>query len=100
MWVAILQRNTASQPKITDDGTGKSECRKKLVEKKNADGTYDPYTANNGVPSFTNKYTASGKVTLNGKKVLENHTLEKDQFTFELYKIEKYGTKESELYAG
>ncbi|MFQ9394925.1 MAG: hypothetical protein ACLR2E_13915 [Lachnospiraceae bacterium] len=33
-------------------------------------------------------------MTLEGKKVLENHTLEKDQFTFELYKIEKYGTKD------
>ena len=33
-------------------------------------------------------------MTLKGKKVLENHTLEKDQFTFELYKIEKYGTKD------
>ena len=79
--------------KITDDGKGNLNVQK-TVEKKNANGTYDPYTENNGVPSFTNKYTASGKVTLKGKKVLENHTLEKDQFTFELYKIEKYGTKD------
>ena len=79
--------------KITDDGKGNLNVQK-TVEKKNANGTYDPYTANNGVPSFTNKYTASGEVTLEGKKVLENHTLEKDQFTFELYKIEKYGTKD------
>ena len=74
--------------KITDDGKGNLNVQK-TVEKKNANGTYDPYTENNGVPSFTNKYTASGKVTLKGKKVLENHTLEKDQFTFELYKIER-----------
>lgn len=62
--------------KITDDGKGNLNVQK-TVEKKNANGTYDPYTANNEVPSFTNKYTASGKVTLKGKKVLENHTLEK-----------------------
>ena len=82
--------------KITDDGTGNLKVAK-TIEKKNADGTYSAHTANNGVPSFTNTYKATGKLTLSGKKILENHALEKDQFTFELYKIENYG-KENQSY--
>ncbi|MBD9014249.1 MAG: hypothetical protein EGR15_06560, partial [Lachnospiraceae bacterium] len=82
--------------KITDDGTGNLKVAK-TIEKKNADGTYSAYTANNGVPSFTNTYKATGKLTLSGKKILKNHALEKDQFIFELYKVENYG-KENQSY--
>ena len=82
--------------KITDDGTGNLKVAK-TIEKKNADGTYSAYEANNGVPSFTNTYKATGKLTLSGKKILKNHALEKDQFTFELYKVVNYG-KENQSY--
>ena len=81
---------------ITDDGTGTLKIAK-TIEKKNADGTYSDYIANNGVPYFNNTYKATGKLTLSGKKILKNHALEKDQFTFELYKIENYG-KENQSY--